>query len=118
MTGSEIWSAWPCLISSNPASEQTTVQQLLGCPLEFGEIAGNIFCREAQETWEVLFQFVDDQTELTEEHGLSGLNPSSEQTSVQNTVGLSCRDLMRVMSTSSAKKLKRHARSCPHLQMT
>lgn len=37
----------------------------------FGEVAVNIFCREAQEAWEELFPFADDRTlKLAAEHGL------------------------------------------------
>jgi hypothetical protein len=42
------------------------------CSLQgFGEVAVNIFCREAQEAWEELFPFADDRTlKLAAEHGL------------------------------------------------
>ena len=37
----------------------------------FGEVAVNIFCREAQEAWKELFPFADDRTlKLAAEHGL------------------------------------------------
>ena len=37
----------------------------------FGEVAVNIFCREAQEAWQELFPFADDRTlKLAAEHGL------------------------------------------------
>ena len=37
----------------------------------FGEVAVNIFCREAQEAWEELFPFADDRTlKLAAQHGL------------------------------------------------
>ncbi len=42
------------------------------CSLQgFGDVAVNIFCREAQEAWEELFPFADDRTlKLAAEHGL------------------------------------------------
>lgn len=37
----------------------------------FGDVAVNIFCREAQEAWEELFPFADDRSlKLAAEHGL------------------------------------------------
>lgn len=37
----------------------------------FGDVAVNIFCREAQEVWEELFPFADDRSlKLAAEHGL------------------------------------------------
>ena len=41
------------------------------CLQGFGDVAVNIFCREAQEAWEELFPFADDRSlKLAAEHGL------------------------------------------------
>ncbi|KAA6429209.1 MAG: hypothetical protein FRX49_00605 [Trebouxia sp. A1-2] len=51
----------------DPVKERELVKAFKG----FGEVAVNIFCREAQEAWEELFPFADDRTlKLAAEHGL------------------------------------------------
>ncbi|KAL0042126.1 hypothetical protein WJX77_004171 [Trebouxia sp. C0004] len=51
----------------DPVKERELVKAFKG----FGEVAVNIFCREAQEVWEELFPFADDRTlKLAAEHGL------------------------------------------------
>lgn len=51
----------------DPVKERELVKAFKG----FGEVAVNIFCREAQEAWEELFPFADDRTlKLAAQHGL------------------------------------------------
>ncbi|KAL3163195.1 hypothetical protein ABBQ32_009598 [Trebouxia sp. C0010 RCD-2024] len=51
----------------DPAKERQLIKEFKG----FGDVAVNIFCREAQEVWEELFPFADDRSlKLAAEHGL------------------------------------------------
>lgn len=53
------------------ASAVTTLAHACWDLQGFGDVAVNIFCREAQEAWEELFPFADDRSlKLAAEHGL------------------------------------------------